>query len=95
MLAHSKGSVFLLSASGDIHRTYAVAVTRRAKALGCHYEARLRGLIQATKVAFVIIARPFMGWAAAWNAATPDIHICIPICTAYCIPDPLVWLDGM
>jgi hypothetical protein len=32
------------------------STARRAEALGCHDEALLRGLIQATKVAFVTIA---------------------------------------
>jgi len=38
-------------------------ITRRAEALGYHYEGRLRGLIQHTKVGFVDVARPFTGRA--------------------------------
>lgn len=41
----------------------AVAHPRWAQALGYRYEGHLRGLIQATKVAFVLVACPFMGWA--------------------------------
>jgi hypothetical protein len=39
-----------------------VPYARRAEALGYSYEARLRGLSQATQVAFVLVARPFTGW---------------------------------
>jgi hypothetical protein len=42
----------------------AVAQIRRAEALGYTYEGRLRGLIQPAKAGFVLVARPFTGWAA-------------------------------
>jgi hypothetical protein len=37
-----------------------IATIRRAEALGWHYEARRRGLNQATQVDFVAIAEAFM-----------------------------------
>ena len=43
---------------------------RRAKALGYGYEARLRGLNQATFVAFVPVACPFRGQAGVSIAST-------------------------
>jgi hypothetical protein len=53
-----------------ICRTDALAVTRRAEALDCQYEARLRGLDQATGVAFAAIARRLTGRAGAESGLT-------------------------
>ena len=50
--------------------SYAGHSIRRAKALGYGYEARPRGLIQATQVAFVWVARPFNGQAGVVIATT-------------------------
>jgi len=42
---------------------------RRAEALGLHNEARLRGLSQATQVAFVTLAEGFSPTAAATKSS--------------------------
>ena len=51
-------------------RTYAVGIIRRAEALGCRYEGRLRGLFKPAEAGFVLVARPFMGRAGARKATT-------------------------
>jgi hypothetical protein len=56
-------------------------LARRAEALGSQYEGHRRGLIQAAQEAFVVVARPFTGWAGAgkWIDCVTPVNYSSPI----------------